>query len=84
MGCDELGIQVRDLGSSTHVFGHSHINVDEVIGKTRFLQCSLGYPWERNAFTKSGPIRVWPPVKIGHVDGMVDCLTESVERCHVG
>ena len=33
--------------ASIHVFGHSHLNVDRVIRGVRYVQCALGYPYER-------------------------------------
>ncbi|MGA9770944.1 MAG: metallophosphoesterase [Blastocatellia bacterium] len=40
--------QIRELQSVTHVFGHSHINLDCVIDGIRYLQNALRYPRERS------------------------------------
>jgi len=39
--------QLRKLGSSTHIFGHSHIQRDVVLDGVRYVQNALGYPRER-------------------------------------
>jgi predicted phosphodiesterase len=46
-GCHLLEEQIRELGSATHVFGHSHINCDLVIDGVRYVQNALSYPRER-------------------------------------
>lgn len=54
-GCDLLEDQIRELQSSIHVFGHSHINRDCVIDGIRYIQNALSYPKERltaNLFLK--------------------------------
>uniref|UniRef100_A0A7S4LHA6 Calcineurin-like phosphoesterase domain-containing protein n=1 Tax=Eutreptiella gymnastica TaxID=73025 RepID=A0A7S4LHA6_9EUGL len=51
MGCWELDQQLRSIGASFHVFGHSHIFVDRTIEGVRYLQHCLGYPgsgWQPN------------------------------------
>jgi len=60
MGCPELGRQVEALGSATHIFGHSHLDVDRDLGGTRYVQAALGYPndrWRGDPL----PLKVWPP-----------------------
>lgn len=47
-GSRQLEVQIRALGASIHVFGHSHINRDLVLQGVRYVQQSLGYPRERN------------------------------------
>jgi predicted phosphodiesterase len=47
VGCTGLDEQIRALGSSLHVFGHSHIRYDKVIDGIRYVQYSLRYPRER-------------------------------------
>lgn len=47
VGCTGLDEQIRALGSSVHVFGHSHIRCDRVIEGVRYVQYSLRYPRER-------------------------------------
>jgi predicted phosphodiesterase len=57
-GCAVLDEQIRRLGSSIHVFGHSHISCDRVIDGVRYVQHSLQYPKERTA--SSFPIKmIW-------------------------
>lgn len=46
-GSPRLERQLRAAGADLHVFGHSHIRVDEVIDGVRYVQHSLGYPRER-------------------------------------
>jgi hypothetical protein len=53
-GCDSLERQVRALGSSIHVFGHSHINCDRVIEGVRYVQNAILYPKERQALRSAG------------------------------
>lgn len=75
MGCDELGEQVKALGSAVHVFGHSHLDVDETIAGTRFVQCALGYPNERWGPEPSGPKKVWPPPRGKSItDKLKECI----------
>ena len=57
-GCAALDEQIRRLGSSIHVFGHSHITCDRVIDGVRYVQHSLQYPKERT--TSRFPIKmIW-------------------------
>lgn len=46
-GCAPLDGQIRRLHSTTHVFGHSHINIDRVIDGVRYVNNALRYPRER-------------------------------------
>jgi len=39
--------QIRALGATTHVFGHSHIPCDKVLQGVRYVQQPLAYPKER-------------------------------------
>jgi 3',5'-cyclic AMP phosphodiesterase CpdA len=48
-GCEMLERQIRELKSVTHLFGHSHINLDRVIDGVRYVQNALSYPRERFA-----------------------------------
>ncbi|HEX8190087.1 MAG TPA: metallophosphoesterase family protein [Pyrinomonadaceae bacterium] len=48
-GCAALDGQIRRLKSTTHVFGHSHINTDRVIDGVRYVNNALLYPRERAA-----------------------------------
>ena len=36
--------KVLGCGAQTHLFGHSHVNVDLLINDVRFVQHALGYP----------------------------------------
>lgn len=46
-GSPRIERQLRQAGSDIHVFGHSHIRVDEIIDGVRYVQHSLAYPRER-------------------------------------
>ena len=48
MGCLGLDEQVRSIESRVHVFGHSHVNLDERIGGVRYVQQALGHPSEQD------------------------------------
>jgi len=50
-GCIALDEQIRTLGSTAHVFGHSHINCDRVIDGVRYVQNALKYPKDRKIQT---------------------------------
>ena len=50
-GCTALDEQIRRLGSTVHVFGHSHINCDRVIDGVRYIQNALKYPKDRKRQT---------------------------------
>lgn len=43
-GAPALDQQIRALNASVHVFGHSHINCDQVIDGVRYVHNALGYP----------------------------------------
>lgn len=58
--CHELDKQIRRLGASAHVFGHTHIACDRVIDGVRYVQNHLHYPRERQA--SAFPFKmIWPP-----------------------
>lgn len=60
MGCQDLDRQLETLKPRVHVFGHSHINVDELIGTTRFVQQALGHPSDHNADPDNfRPLLIW-------------------------
>lgn len=60
MGCDELDRQIERLDPRVHVFGHSHINVDELLGSTRFVQNALGHPSDNSAEAATlSPLLIW-------------------------
>ena len=46
LGSHSLEAQVRMLGSTTHVYGHSHVQVDTVRDGVRYLNSAVGYPNE--------------------------------------
>lgn len=46
-GCIGLDRQIRAIKSTTHIFGHSHINWDVTIDGVRYIQNALSYPRER-------------------------------------
>lgn len=46
LGTTHLEQQVRQLRSSVHVYGHSHVNRDVTLGGTRYINNALGYPGE--------------------------------------
>jgi hypothetical protein len=50
LGTTRLCEQVQRLGSMIHVYGHSHVNRDVMLGRTRYVNNALGYP-EEHAFT---------------------------------
>ena len=61
MGCDDLDVQLERLAPRVHGFGHSHINVDEMIRGTRYVQQALGHPSDglSDARHREGPVLVW-------------------------
>jgi len=46
-GCAALDAQLRRAGSRLHVFGHTHIDSDTVLGGVRYVQNALRYPRDR-------------------------------------
>ena len=56
--CAALDNQIRQLGSTVHVCGHTHTRVDREIDGVRYIQNAVRYPKERNA--ESVPIKlIW-------------------------
>lgn len=55
LGAEKLNHQIKKLRSMIHVFGHSHINQNHVMGETRYINNAFGYPYE-TAFTKKALI----------------------------
>jgi hypothetical protein len=54
--CAGLDSQIRQLGSTVHVCGHTHTRVDDVIDGVRYVQNAVRYPKERTA--TSVPIKL--------------------------
>jgi predicted phosphodiesterase len=48
-GAPALDQQIRALNSVIHVFGHSHINYDQIIDGVRYIHNAFGYPREAGA-----------------------------------
>ncbi|PCK08108.1 MAG: metallophosphoesterase [Alteromonadaceae bacterium] len=46
LGSASVDLQVRQLGSSTHIYGHSHVNRDVVIDGVRYINNAFAYPSE--------------------------------------
>jgi len=56
--CAALDSQIRQLSSSVHVCGHTHISFDRVVDGIRYVQNAVRYPKERKA--GSFPIKmIW-------------------------
>lgn len=56
--CSALDQQIRSLGSTVHVCGHTHISFDRVVDDVRYVQNAVRYPKERTA--TSFPIKmIW-------------------------
>lgn len=52
LGSGALGEQIARLGSDIHVYGHSHVNQDIFLGKTRFINNAFAYPDETRISSK--------------------------------
>ena len=59
MGCNEIAAQVLKVGSDVHVFGHSHVNIDNVVCGTRFIQAALGHPTDPSHTALHKPKLLW-------------------------
>jgi predicted phosphodiesterase len=63
-GCRQLDELLRELGSTTHVYGHQHRNRDRVIDGVRYVSHCLGYPPEWNKRDthppRNGPLEILP------------------------
>jgi len=53
-GSAKLDQQIRAVGSTIHVFGHSHINRDQTIEGVRYVQHAMLYPREREWLGTAG------------------------------
>lgn len=47
-GCEQLDIQIRQLGSSIHIYGHQHRNRHREVDGVLYISNCLGYPRDRN------------------------------------
>jgi len=63
-----LDRQIRALNSAIHVFGHSHIDFDQVIEGVRYIHHAFDYP-QREGWSKEPLKRIWESV--GQVEA--DC-----------
>jgi len=52
MGTRRLDAQVRRVGSSIHVYGHSHLNRETYLDGVRYVNNALGYPTEGHITTR--------------------------------
>lgn len=43
MGCRKIAEQITQCAPNAHVFGHSHLNMDEMIDGIRYVQAALGH-----------------------------------------
>lgn len=65
-GCKTIDVQIRQLKSTIHIFGHQHRNRDCVIDSVRYVSYCLGYPRERamglmwGMSEHHGPRQIWP------------------------
>jgi Calcineurin-like phosphoesterase len=53
LGSPFLDAQLRRLGSTTHLYGHSHVNGDSKIDSVRYVQNAMGHPRERHSWWRS-------------------------------
>lgn len=66
-GTMALDRQIRALNSAIHVFGHSHIDFDQVIEGVRYVQHAFDYP--RGAGWSKDPLkRIWESVEQAEAD----------------
>ena len=60
MGCRDLDKQIDAIKPHVHCFGHSHVNVDELIRGTRYVQNALGHPADHaDASQHFAPLLLW-------------------------
>jgi len=52
-GSHALERQIRRLQPDLHIFGHTHLTVDTVLGGIRYIQWALGDPTEQRAMTRA-------------------------------
>jgi hypothetical protein len=61
-GALALDRQIRALNAVTHVFGHSHIDFDQVIEGVRYIHHAFDYPREKG-WSKEPLTQIWGPVE---------------------
>jgi hypothetical protein len=54
-GCEQLDVQIRQLGSSVHVYGHQHRNRRRLVGGILYVSNCLGYPRDRLVSLRADP-----------------------------
>jgi predicted phosphodiesterase len=52
LGSPFLEDQIRKIGSSIHVYGHSHVNSDSKKNGVQYIQHALGHPEERGTWMR--------------------------------
>lgn len=52
LGTSLLDEQIRKLDSDIHIYGHSHVNRDEIIDGIRYINNAFGYPHEERITAK--------------------------------
>lgn len=58
LGSEELGIQVDQINSDIHVYGHSHVNQIKISNNVKYINNAFGYPNEKN-FTRKELVTIY-------------------------
>jgi predicted phosphodiesterase len=58
LGTDTLDIQIRQLGASMHIYGHSHVNRHVTVDGVTYINNAFGYPSEAH-FTARQLVHVY-------------------------
>jgi hypothetical protein len=66
-GALALDRQIRALNAVTHVFGHSHIDFDQVIEGVRYIHHAFDYPREEG-WSKEPLTQIWGSVEQAKTD----------------
>jgi Icc-related predicted phosphoesterase len=66
-GALALDRQIRALNAVTHVFGHSHIDFDQVIEGVRYIHHAFGYPREEE-WSKVPLTQIWGSMEQAKTD----------------
>jgi hypothetical protein len=66
-GALALDRQIRALNAVTHVFGHSHIDFDQVIEGVRYIHHAFDYPREKG-WSKEPLTQIWGSVEQAKTD----------------